>query len=57
MAIVVHYGAPQSRALLALWALEELGLPYEKVRYDLAKGEHRTDALRMLNPNCKMPRW
>jgi glutathione S-transferase len=55
MSIVIHYGAPQSRALLALWAVEELGLPYEKVRYDLAKGEHKTEALRKLNPNCKMP--
>jgi glutathione S-transferase len=55
MSIVIHYGAGQSRALLALWAVEELGLPYEKVRYDLAKGEHKTDALRKLNPNCKVP--
>jgi glutathione S-transferase len=55
MAIVIHYGAPQSRALLALWAAEELGLPYDKVRYDLSKGEHKTDALRKLNPNAKMP--
>jgi glutathione S-transferase len=55
MSIVVHYGAPQSRALLALWALEELGLPYDKVRYDLTKGEHKTDAYRKLNPNRKVP--
>ena len=55
MSIVIHYGAPQSRALLVLWAVEELGLPYEKVRYDLSRGEQRTDALRKLNPNCKVP--
>lgn len=55
MSIVVHYGAPQSRALLALWTLEGLGMPYEKVRYELSKGEHKTDAYRKLNPNAKVP--
>jgi glutathione S-transferase len=53
--IVIHYGAPQSRALTILWALEELGLPYDKVRYELPRGEHKTDALRKLNPNGKVP--
>jgi glutathione S-transferase len=54
MAIVVHY-ASQSRASMVFWALEELGLPYEKVSYDLSKGEHKTDAFKKMNPNCKVP--
>jgi glutathione S-transferase len=54
MAIVIHY-APQTRAAMTLWALEELRLPYEKVRVDLEKGDHKTDAFKKLNPNGKVP--
>jgi glutathione S-transferase len=55
MGITVHYGTPMSRATMTMWALEELGLPYEKVAHDLMKGEHKTDAFKKLNPNCKVP--
>jgi glutathione S-transferase len=40
---------------MTVWALEELGAPYEKVHYELMKGEHKTDAFKKLNPNCKVP--
>jgi glutathione S-transferase len=54
MSIVVHY-APQTRAVTTIWALEELGIPYERARYDVQKGEHRTEAFKKLNPNAKVP--
>jgi glutathione S-transferase len=41
MALVLHY-APQTRAVNILWALEELGAPYEKVKLDFAKGDQKT---------------
>jgi glutathione S-transferase len=44
-----------TRAVMTLWALEELGLPYEKVRYDISKGEHKSDGFKKLNPNSKVP--
>ena len=42
------------RDLRALWALEELGLPYETRWRDTAKGEHRGDDYR-INPFGKIP--
>ena len=49
------YGVRASRALRCLWMLEELGLEYEHVPVDFAKGEtHEPDYLR-LNPNGRIP--
>jgi GST-like protein len=36
-------------------ALEELGIPYERVHVNLSKGEHKTDAYRELHPRSKVP--
>jgi GST-like protein len=36
-------------------ALFELGVPHEKVSFDLTSGEHRTPELLKLNPNGKVP--
>ncbi|MDB5715197.1 MAG: thiol:disulfide oxidoreductase [Sphingomonadales bacterium] len=35
--------------------LEEVGLPYRVVHYDIMKGEHFTPAYRAINPNNKLP--
>ncbi len=45
--------APNGRK--ASIALEELGLPYEVIRLDLAAGEQMEEAFLSLNPNHKIP--
>jgi glutathione S-transferase len=52
---VTIYYAPMTRASRVLWALEELGVPYEKVKLDLAKGEHKKPEYLALNPNGTVP--
>ncbi len=54
MSLVFHY-APWSSATTCLWAIEELGVPCEKVKVDLAKKETHTPAFLALNPNGKVP--
>jgi glutathione S-transferase len=49
------YYTPMSSATRVHWALEELGVPYEKVRVDLAAGEHKKPEYLALNPNGKIP--
>jgi glutathione S-transferase len=54
MSLVLYY-APWSSAMTCVWALEELGVPCEKVKVDLAaKGTHTPEFLAM-NPNGKIP--
>jgi GST-like protein len=36
-------------------ALEEMGLPYRVIPYNLMKGEHFTPEFRRINPNNKLP--
>ncbi len=36
-------------------ALEELGLEYERVKVDIVKGEHKSDAFRAVHPRQKVP--
>ena len=52
---LVAYYSPMSSATRILWALEELSVPYEKVKIDLAKGEQRSPEYLALNPNGKVP--
>ena len=54
MSLVFHY-APMSSAVTSHWVLEELGVPYEKVKLDLAAGDARKPAHLALNPNGKVP--
>jgi glutathione S-transferase len=54
MGIVLYY-TPMSSATKVQWALEELGIPYDKVKIDLSKGEHRQPQFLALNPNGKVP--
>jgi glutathione S-transferase len=49
------YGWPKSSASRAQWALEEVGVPYEYVTLDRAKGEHRAPAYLAINPGGKVP--
>lgn len=49
------YYAPMTSATRVHWALEELGVPYEKHRVDLSKGEQRSPEFLALNPNGKVP--
>ena len=54
MKMVLYY-APMSSATRVYWALEELGVPFEKVKVDLSKGEQRNADFLKLNPNGKVP--
>jgi glutathione S-transferase len=54
MSLVFHY-APYSTACATHWVLEELGMPYDKVKLDLkARDQDRAD-FRAINPNGKVP--
>jgi glutathione S-transferase len=48
------YWAPQSRAIRAVWMLEEIGQPYERVRVTL-RGDHVDAGLARANPMKKVP--
>jgi glutathione S-transferase len=49
---LVFYYAPQSTAVVTHWVLEELGVPYEKVKIDF---KHKPPAFLALNPNGYVP--
>jgi glutathione S-transferase len=50
-----YYYAPMSTAVRTTWAIEELGVPCERVRLDLQKKETKTEAFLKLNPNGTVP--
>lgn len=52
---LVFYYAPFSSAVTCHWALEELGVPHEKVKLDLAAKATHTPEYLALNPNGKVP--
>jgi glutathione S-transferase len=54
MAITFYY-SPGSSATRVHWALEELGVPYEKVKLDLRAGDQKKPEFLKLNPNGKVP--
>lgn len=54
MAITLH-GIAASRTSRPLWVLEELGVPYERVKTDYRGGGSRTPAMLALNPNGHLP--
>jgi glutathione S-transferase len=49
------YSWPRSSGTRVAWALEELGLPYEYVKLDPAKQEHRAPGYAAVNPHGKVP--
>jgi GST-like protein len=44
-----------SNATRVHWSLEELGIPYEKVKLDLRAGDQKKPEFLALNPNGKVP--
>jgi len=52
---ITLYWSPRSSATRILWALEELGVPFEKVRVDIQAGDQKKPAYLALNPNGKVP--
>src|SRR5262245_11968243 len=52
---LIFYYAPMSSASPTHWILEELGVPYEKVKVDLQGGESKKPEFLKINPNGKVP--
>lgn len=52
---IVFYYSPMSSSTRVQWALEELGVPYDRVRVDLSAGEQRKPEFLAVNPNGKVP--
>ena len=52
---LIFYYAPMTSATRIHWALEELEMPYEKKKIDLASGEQKTPEYLAMNPNGKVP--
>jgi glutathione S-transferase len=52
---LLFYYSPMSSSTRIHWALEELGVPYEKVKVDLAAGEQKKPEYLAKNPNGKVP--
>ncbi len=50
-----YYYAPMSTAVRTTWAVEELGVPCERVKLDIQKKETKTEAFLKLNPNGVVP--
>ena len=54
MAITLYY-TPMGSATRCHWALNELGIPFEKVRMHMDKGDHKKPEFLAINPNGKVP--
>lgn len=52
--LVLYYN-PQSRARIAHWMLEEVGVPYRIELVDFTTGQHKSPAFTSLNPMGKLP--
>lgn len=52
---MTFYYAPMSSSARVHWALEELGVSYEKKKLDLAGGDQKKPEYLALNPNGKVP--
>lgn len=49
------YYAPRTRSTRPRWLLEELGVPYELIRLDLAKGDHKKPQYLAVHPHGFVP--
>src|SRR4051812_25850253 len=54
MTLKLYYW-PRSSATRVQWALEELGVPYEKARLDRERGENRTPEYLAISPHGNVP--
>lgn len=52
---MTFYYAPMTSATRPHWALEEVGVPYEKQKLNLAEGDQKKPEYLALNPNGKVP--
>jgi glutathione S-transferase len=52
---ITYYFAPMSTAVRTTWAIEELGVPCERIQLDVQKKETRTPQFLKLNPNGHVP--
>jgi len=52
---ITFYYAPHSSATRVHWVLEELGVPYDKVKLDLRAGDQHKPEFLAVNPNGKVP--
>ena len=49
------YHSSQSRSVRPRWLLEEIGAPYELVRLDMSKQEHKTPEYKRVHPHGAVP--
>jgi glutathione S-transferase len=52
---LIFYYSPHSSSVTVHWALEELAVPYEKVKIDLTARDQDKPAFLKVNPNGKVP--
>ena len=52
---ITYYYAPMSTAVRTTWAIEELGVPCERVKLDISKKQTKAAAFLKLNPNGLVP--
>ena len=52
---ITLYFSEASRSYVALWMLEELGIPFEIATVDIRKGEQKRPAYLAINPMGKVP--
>lgn len=53
--MITLYGTPPTRALRAMWLLNELDLAHEVIPVDIGAGENRAPEFLALNPAAKLP--
>ncbi|MEE4211733.1 MAG: glutathione S-transferase family protein [Parvularcula sp.] len=49
------YGTPPTRAIRAIWLINELNLDCEVITVDMGAGRHASEEMRALNPAGKLP--
>ena len=49
------YHSSQSRSVRPRWLLEEIGAPYQLVRLDMSKQEHKTPEYKRIHPHGAVP--
>jgi glutathione S-transferase len=49
------YWWPRTRALRAIWMMEEAGVDYRREPIDIRSGAQKSDAFRRINPMMKLP--